>query len=295
MNQTLSFAKGNAKLDGNTYIFSLPAGHSCPAASLCQSKADKLTGKIIDGPNSKFRCFATIPEMLFPNVRLSRWNNFELIKQAKTTIGMANLIESALLPKKNIKLVRLHGSGDFFNQTYFDAWVLVAQQHKDWIFYGYTKMLPLWIKRLNDIPANMKLVASEGGLHDNLIRMFGLRSAKVVFSENEARQLNLDIDHDDSLVWRGNKDFCLVLHGSQPAKTEASKAWHQISKHGKGGYKSDYFKTKTKTVTVPAVKVTFKTDGLRMAIMRNKAGTIKIHPPTVKLSNAFLSDVYDGQ
>jgi len=288
--KTLSFAKGNAKLTGgNIFTFSLPAGYTCPSAHLCKSWADKETGKVKDGADTQFRCFATTPEILFKNVRDSRWSNFDLLKQAKTAIGMAELIESALLTKENIKLVRFNASGDFFNQEYFDAWLMVAQQHPEWVVYGYTKQLPQWIKRLPLVPSNMKLVASRGGKHDDLISLFGLRSATVVFSETEAKQKGLPIDHDDSLLWNSDKDFALLLHGNQPAGSEASKAWYQIHKHGKGGYKSGYFdhynksgKGKRKSVNgkyihVPVVQVNPKVDGLRAVITKTKAGTIKIN------------------
>ncbi len=242
MTDRLNFTLGNAKLKRDTAILSLPAGWSCPFAMECKSCADRLTGKIKDGPHAKIRCYATGAECLFPNIRRFRWNNFEAIQRAKTVIGMAELIERSLLIKRKIKLVRFHQSGDFFSQAYFDAWLLVAQQHPEWIVYGYTKALPYWIKRLGSIPANFKLVASRGGTHDFLIEMFGLRSARVVLSEREARRKwHLPIDHDDTHVWKYDKDFAILIHGTQPPGSKAGKAWYRISKHGKGGYKSDYF------------------------------------------------------
>jgi len=271
----LNFQHGNAKLKRDTAILSLPAGHTCPFAKDCRSSTDKATGQISDGPHTKFRCYATTAEAMFPNIRASRWANLELIKQAKTAIGIAALIEKSLAGKKKIKLVRFHQSGDFFSQTYFDAWLMVAQCHPELIFYGYTKALLFWVKRLHSIPANFKLVASRGGTHDYLIEMFALRSARVVYSEREAkRKWKLEIDHDDSHVWKYDKDFAIVIHGTQPAGTKASKAWQKIKVHGKGGYKSDYFShyrkgQKKKTVTVPVVTV------------KNKAGKIIIHSPKV--------------
>ena len=115
----LNIQHGNAKLERDTLILSLPAGHSCVFAKDCRSSADKVTGKIQDGPHTQFRCYATLPENLFKNVRESRWNNLELLKQAKTAIGMAALIERSLAGKKKIKLVRFHQSGDFFSQNLF--------------------------------------------------------------------------------------------------------------------------------------------------------------------------------
>jgi hypothetical protein len=238
----LHFQIGNAKLKRDTLIFSLPAGHACPFAKDCRSASDKITGKIKDGPHTQFRCYATAAEALFPAIRKSRWDNFELIKSAGTVIRMAKLIEDGVTNRRKIKLVRFHQSGDFFTQAYFDAWLLVAQQHPELIFYGYTKALLFWVKRQHLVPANMKLVASRGGTHDHLIDMFGLRSAKVVFSVEEAEKLGLEIDHDDTHVWKYDKSFAILLHGTQPKGSEAGKAWYQLHKHGHGGYKSEYFK-----------------------------------------------------
>lgn len=243
MTETLNFGVGNAKLDKGTVILSLPAGHSCPFAKDCRSSADRITGKITDGPHTQFRCYAANSEALFRNVRDGRWRNFELIKACNgNTLQMAALIDASI-PRRNGKtsLVRFHQSGDFFSQAYFDAWLLVAKYNPGLVFYGYTKALPFWVKRLGDIPANFKVVASRGGTHDALIEQHGLRSAKVVFSEYQARKLKLPIDHDDTHVWKYDGDFAILIHGTQPAGSEAGKAWYKIFKHGKGGYKSGYF------------------------------------------------------
>jgi hypothetical protein len=243
MNGTLHFQMGNAKLKRDTLILSLSAGHSCPFAKDCRSSSDRATGKIKDGPHTQYRCYATAAEALFPVIRRSRWDNFELIKQAGTVICMAKLIEDGITNRRKVKLVRFHQSGDFFNQAYFDAWLLVAQQHPELLFYGYTKALPFWVKRLHAIPANMKLVASRGGTHDSLISMFGLRAAQVVLSVEEAAKLGLEIDHDDTHVWKYDKDFAILIHGTQPAGSAAGRAWYQLCKVQKvGGYKSQYFK-----------------------------------------------------
>jgi hypothetical protein len=239
----LNFGIGNAKLAKDTAILSLPAGHSCPFAKDCRSCAHPETGKIQDGAQTQFRCYAANVEALFRNVRESRWENFEAVKEAKTTLEIAALIDRSI-PIRNgkIKMVRIHQAGDFFSQTYFDAWLLVARQHPDLIFYGYTKALPLWVKRIDEIPTNFKLVASRGGTHDHLIEEYGLRSVRVVLSEREAkRKWKLPIDHDDSHVWNYKGDFSIVIHGTQIKNTKASKAWYKIIKKGKGGYKTDYF------------------------------------------------------
>ena len=237
----LKFAKGNAKLGVNTAIFSLPAGHTCPGALACLSRADKVTGSIKDGIKTVFRCYAASAENLFRNVRVSRWRNFEMLRKALTRDAMRDLI-LASMPRKGIKLCRVHSSGDFYSQTYFDAWMAAARAKPDVIFYAYTKALNFWIERLGSIPENFRLVASKGGRFDALIDSHKLRHVRVVFSEAEARKLGLKLDHDDTLAWKSTKDFALLLHGTQPAGSKAGRVLYALRKSGKGGYKADYFK-----------------------------------------------------
>jgi hypothetical protein len=232
MIKKLKFANGNAKLKG-IHTFSLPAAWSCPGASLCMSKANRETGKITDGPLTQFRCYAASAEALFPNIRKSRWGNFDLLKACKSLSEMVNLIEISL-PKK-AKIIRIGASGDFYSQTYFDAWLEVARNNSNLIFYAYTKSIPFVVARINDLPNNFKIVASKGGKWDELIEKHSLKFAEVVFSKQEAKEKGLAVDKTDKLAYTGTKSFGLLLHGTQPAQSEAGKAW-QIIKANEGGY-----------------------------------------------------------
>lgn len=232
---------GNAKLDSGIAILSLPAGHACPGANQCKSKTvvDKSNPcgyGIQDGPNCLFRCFAATDESKYPNVRLARWHNFDTLKKCKSLIEMISLISKSLPESKFNLPVRLHASGDFFSQMYFDAWLEIAKMNPNRIFYGYTKSLTFLVKRLNDIPNNFRLTASYGGLWDSLIEKHSLKYAKVVFTPNEADKLGLKIDHDDSLCYGDNSSFALLLHGTQPAGSPAAKAWSTLKKNKMGGY-----------------------------------------------------------
>jgi len=233
MTELLKLNKGNAKLGNGIYTFSLPAGYSCPGAKECLSRAGRESGKIQDGLETKFRCFAASDEARLPSVRKQRWHNFELLKN-KSTSQMVELIQASL-PKK-ATLIRIHVSGDFFNPQYFDAWVEIAQKNPSRTFYAYTKMLHLWVGRKDDIPPNLKLNASRGGIHDWMIDTYGLKSAEVVFTEAEANIKGLPIDHDDSYAYGSNRSFALLIHGTQPAGSEASKALQVLRKNGWTGY-----------------------------------------------------------
>jgi hypothetical protein len=233
METKLRFGRGNAKLAGEIYTFSLPAGHACPGALQCLAKADRETGKLQDGPSQSFRCFAAGDESRFPNVRKLRWHNFNLLR-GKTREGMATLILDSL--PEDAKLVRLHVSGDFFSDSYFLAWMDVAKAKPEVLFYTYTKSLPIWLRNRSSVPNNFKLTASEGGKHDGLIESESLKFAKVLFSIAEARELGLEIDHDDSHAFASDKSFALLLHGTQRKETPAAKAMSALRKIGYRGY-----------------------------------------------------------
>jgi len=234
----LKFSRGNAKLNNNKYViytFSLPAGWTCPGAFECKSKVHiKEDRRVIkDGKDTEFRCFAASQEVLFPSVYNARQFNLAALRKAKGIAAKFRLINTSL--PSSAYFVRTHVSGDFFSQEYFDAWMRVAEANPHINFYAYTKSLSYWVKRIDSIPSNFTLTASYGGKQDGLIDRYSLRSAKVVFSKEEAAKLNLEIDHDDSLAMSGKDNFALLLHGTQPKDSEASKAWQKIKRAG-GGY-----------------------------------------------------------
>lgn len=247
----LKFGKGNAKLDKHVVTFSLPAGKTCPGANECKSMAVELNGKrhIVDGKFTKFRCFAASQEVLYTNTYKARLHNLNLIKSVIRSVPKTTELILTSLPK-SLNYLRDHVSGDFFSQNYFDAWMEVARSRPEVLFYAYTKSLPFWVARLDAIPDNFVLTASVGGKHDHLIDQYNLRSARVVYSEAEAKGLGLSIDHDDSLAMTHGPSFALLLHGTQPEGSEAAQAWTKLRLTGKSGYSS---KKKGKA-TLPVLK-----------------------------------------
>jgi len=238
MNQIKFVTKGNAKLK-DMFTFSLISGYSCPFADECLSKANIQTGKISDGPNTKFRCFSASQEALYPNLRKHRNNNFEALRKLKSKEAMAKALIEALPPvKKNGAgtIIRLHVAGDFFNQNYFDAWLEVARQNPKRLFYAYTKSLQYWVNRIGEIPNNFKLTASKGGKLDHLIDIFNLKYVEVVFSTQEAIDKDLEIDHDDSHAYNYDLPFTLLIHGTQPKGSKAAEAKKLLAKKGWTGY-----------------------------------------------------------
>jgi len=232
-NEKLAFNTRNAKLVGTgTATFSLPAGYTCPGACDCLAWFDRESNKLLDGPKAEFRCFAASLEALRPNVRKSVDRNLAILKDARSVKGMAEVINMSL-PSIKFHNIRVHADGDFFNQTYFLAWMEVARKNPQRVFYAYTKNLPVWVRNADNVPDNFVLTASEGGRWDHLIDEHELRSAKVVYHPDEAQKLGLEIDHDDSHARDPHMgSFALLIHGQQAAGSEASAAIKRLKTEG---------------------------------------------------------------
>ena len=220
------------------YAFSLPAGHSCPAAKICKTIADRYTGKITDGKFQKYRCFAASDEAKSPQARRARWHNMDALKPLDEE-GMTELILQSL--PHDLGICRIHVSGDFFNEKYFRAWCNVARLNPDKLFYAYTQSLRYWVNLVerdyDDIPANLNLTASHGGWTDDLIEQHKLRNSTVVLHPDEAEKLDLEIDHDDSHALLGHEDFALLIHHTQPKDSVAAEATKRLKREGiKYGY-----------------------------------------------------------
>lgn len=103
----------------------------------------------------------------------------------------------------------------------------------EYCFYSYTKSLKFllsYVKKNGGLPDNFVFTCSRGGKYDNLIPSTMVKSARVFFSQEEAKALDLDIDYTDDFAISGKDDFALVIHGSQPAGTSASKALQVLKK-----------------------------------------------------------------
>ena len=231
LERELKFSHGNKKLPKSTMIFALPAGITCPGAKACKSWRDPDTGKIQDGPQCEFRCYAASQEVCYPNVATKRARNLAAL-QGLTIPEMVQLFQHYLNANlmRATTHVRWFESGDAFNPQLAKALVLISHHYPELIFYTYSKALMHWMPLLPILPDNFKLTASYGGKHDVLIDEGHFpRNSRVVFSEAEAQLLDLPIDHDDRLAWEGkDKPFALLIHGTQPKGSNASKALRSL-------------------------------------------------------------------
>ena len=122
----------NGKQAAIANTFGLPAGkdYSCPGAtSICESV-----------------CYAGKLEKLFKGVKTNLLHNWELLKDAdqKTMEKLLSaMIDEFVIDcnKKNApKLFRIHWDGDFFNDTYTNAWKNIILNNTDIKFWVYTRV-----------------------------------------------------------------------------------------------------------------------------------------------------------
>ena len=122
----------NGKQPAIANTFGLPAGkaYSCPGAtSVCESV-----------------CYAGKLEKVFPSIRASLLHNWSLLKDADgldmvmLLTDMINDFKADCIKKDAPMLFRIHWDGDFFNDTYTQAWKNVILNNTDIQFWVYTRV-----------------------------------------------------------------------------------------------------------------------------------------------------------
>jgi len=250
----LTFSTENTKLGDRIMTFSLPAGWTCPFAKDCLKKVNrervidpekagttkisKRTGKEVEytgdvvvtkGKDAQFDCYAANQEMQYDAVRANRWHNFDLLKAAGKDGGaaaQADLIERSIdffvSSNGEYEKLRIHESGDFYNNEYFEAWMMVAQRMPEMSFYAYTKSVP-YVKyaeeKLKNIP-NFAITLSKGGRADDQLENIDIKQSEVFQRPEDAYEAGLVVDLDDTLAMQpGGRDktFALLVHGTQEA------------------------------------------------------------------------------
>lgn len=201
----MKFVKNTKYYSGIVYEWNLPTGSTCPFALECKVSVNRETGKF-NNESNQYRCYAANPER-FPAVREHRWKNFESVKRG----------EKPIIPKE-ANAVRIHASGDFFSQSYFDLWLEVCRENPRVEFWAYTKSLDYWVNRIDSIPPNLELIASKGGRRDALIEEHKLKHA-IVYNSFEEVPKDIPIDtNDDCARNKGLKIFALIDNFKQNKK-----------------------------------------------------------------------------
>ena len=203
-----------AKTSGEVYNivgFGLPADkdfehngetlNTCPGALACRGV-----------------CYAKQGAYNFPLSIASRKYNLEMSLRP----DFAQMAIADLKRYRKVNTVRIHDSGDFYNQEYYNKWCEIARAFPHITFYAYTKTvnMDLWTNK----PDNFKITQSLGGKHDKLVNLDMPHSR--IFTDDAAR-INagyVDGNTDDSPAIKGLVKIGLVYHGNKNL-TEGQKKY----------------------------------------------------------------------
>lgn len=136
--------KGNKKLRNNEsvrfMIWNLPSQKTCPFAT----------------EHCKKYCYAKKAERIYKNVLSSREKNLEESKKVTFAMDMiltiSKLLNSKAYQGKKV-CFRIHESGDFYSQEYFNKWLEIAkffEYNENLVFLAYTKSIDF----IHDLPSN---------------------------------------------------------------------------------------------------------------------------------------------
>ena len=150
----------------------------CPSAGVCANL-----------------CYARSGTYNFSNVKAAHTRNLELILD--NPIGWKIRLKEELKTKRyqGGKSVRIHDSGDFFSDAYFELWLDIITDNPDVFFYAYTKEVAM-VKRY-ELPKNFVIIFSMGGTQDHLVDKENDRHADV-FPSLEALQEAGYTDQEES-------------------------------------------------------------------------------------------------
>lgn len=156
------FSKGNRKLSSKQLIWSLPRGKTCIGAGECLKW-----------------CYEIKIERMYKNATDSRERNLEASKRESFVKEVVDYIE-----RSKRRIVRIHESGDFYNQKYLNKWIRIATLLPEIIFYAFTKSFQLDFSKC---PENLIIIQSYGSKFDNKINKKG-NTSRVIQSLEELKK-----------------------------------------------------------------------------------------------------------
>lgn len=182
---------GNKKLVNNDFvrflIWNLPAIKTCPYAT----------------EHCKNACYALAAENAYPTVKPCRENNYnESLKAdfAKRMIETITYYRNSKSYKNKLMIVRIHESGDFYNQEYANKWVEIINHFKNdktIIFHCYTKSLVFF----HDVDIkNMSNLAFIASVWDD--------TSKEALKEISEKNYRIYTAVESFDNWKGNKCRC---------------------------------------------------------------------------------------
>lgn len=202
------------------YNWGIPAYKSqngtltCPNASKCIIGCYAKSGAYV---------WSTVAQAYENRLSLSRTKGFEHVIVSQIDKLMSK-------HKTGTIMLRIHDSGDFYSQSYFDTWLKIAQVYLNEPrvqFYAYTKMVQMGKASQDWTPKNFTLIYSFGGREDSHIDTEHDRHSFVFQNETECAAMGYsDASHDDMVALGPNNKIGLVYHGTKSYK---NTSWSKVS------------------------------------------------------------------
>lgn len=196
----LRWSFGNAKLKlTRTVSFNLPAFKAQDGFTVCPGAT----------PLCSSLCYARQGRLAMPAAVASRETNLAIVR---ASIPLFEQLAIADLAHISQRIIRIHDSGDFFNQDYLSSWFRIAARYPSKRFYCYTKCLHLdW----TELPPNFRRTQSLGGKFDALIDPT-LSHTRIFASHAERIAANYcDGNRTDRPAIHGAPRIGLVYHGTR--------------------------------------------------------------------------------
>jgi len=124
-------SKGNTKL-GKILNISMPSYYSCPGHSQWCAK----------------ECYALRYQKQYKNCRIIYDNNFEISKDPNFSDIVINK-----LSQTHDSPIRIHVSGDFYDENYINSWIKICSSLPDLKFWTYTRswMIPNLLDNIREL------------------------------------------------------------------------------------------------------------------------------------------------
>jgi len=198
-----------------TYNWGIPAYKSANGFKTCPN-----AGACIKG------CYAKQGAYWFTNIAKVFESRLTL---ALNTEAFIHTID-AEIKRRNIKRLRIHDSGDFFDAEYTHAWISIMRANPDTQFYAYSKMISLlkhYSKR-GILTSNFTVIYSFGGTEDKLIDRSVDRHSWVfpsLYALRKAKYAAANIN--DAVALGKNHCIGLVYHR---VKSIENTDWNKVRK-----------------------------------------------------------------
>lgn len=162
----MKLSKGNRKLPKDIAIFNLPHRSTCPGAT----------------EECKKYCYAHKAERMYKGCLPFRKRNY----LDSLRPGFVKEVVGKLSRMRKLRAVRIHESGDFYNQDYLNKWVQIARSFPHVVFTAYTKSLHLDFSKASKLP-NMVLFASLDPSTPKYMREANTIKSRAIVIEKNAK------------------------------------------------------------------------------------------------------------